>query len=169
MFLFVLPFRSVGVAAVAASIAAAFPSLAAPFDGSGAGLTLAEAQTIAVTRSKQVAAFGLAADAAREMAVAAGELPDPMLKLGIENLPADGPDRFRVGADFMTMRQVGVMQKWTRGEKRELRTRHSELEAEKSLVERTLAVANVERDTALAWLDRRYAEAMRKVVEEQAA
>jgi outer membrane protein TolC len=134
-----------------------------------AGLTLGEAQSIAVARSRQVAARGFAADAAREMAVAAGELPDPMLKLGIQNLPADGPDRFSIGADFMTMRQVGVAQEWTRKEKRELRARHSALEADKALAERTLAVANVERDTALAWVDRHYAGALRKVLDEQAA
>lgn len=132
-------------------------------------LTLPEAQALAVARSPEVAGFGFAADAARESAVAAGELPDPMLKVGVENIPADGPDAFSLGRDFMTMRQVGVMQELTRKEKRELRARHSVLEGEKSMAERSLAVANVERDTALAWLHLRYAQAMRKVVDEQSA
>jgi hypothetical protein len=34
------------------------------------------------------------ASAARDMAVAAGQRPDPVLKLGINNLPVNGPDRF---------------------------------------------------------------------------
>jgi hypothetical protein len=53
------------------------------------------------------------------MAAAAGQLPDPVLKLGLNNLPIDGPDRYSVTRDFMTMRSVGVMQELTRAEKRE--------------------------------------------------
>src|SRR5213594_2741353 len=52
---------------------------------------------------------GRAVAAAREMAVAAAQLPDPMLKFGIDNLPINGPDRFSVARDFMTMRRIGVM------------------------------------------------------------
>jgi outer membrane protein TolC len=158
--------RRLLAAIVAIVLAPSWPVLAR---GAGAPLTLSDAQSIAVARAPQVAAFGHAAQAAREMAVAAGRLPDPVLKVGIDNLPVDGPDRFNVGADFMTMRQVGVMQEITRKEKRELRSARSELEAGKSLAERSLAVANVERDTAIAWFDRHYAEAMREVVDEQAA
>ncbi len=145
------------------------PALPHPAQAAGAPLTLAEAQSIAVARAPQVAAFGHAAQAAREMAVAAGRLPDPVLKLGIDNLPVEGADRFNVAADPMTMRQIGVMQELTAREKRDLRSERSELEAGKSLAERSLAVANVERDTALAWLDRYYAEAMRKTIDEEAA
>jgi len=133
----------------------------------GTPLTLAEARSLAVSRSPQVAGLGHAADAAREMAVAAGQLPDPTLKMELQNLPVDGPDAFSLTGDFMTMRSIGVMQELTRRDKRELRARHSDLEAEKSLAERSLAVANVERDTALAWFDRYYAEAMRAAIDEQ--
>ena len=34
-------------------------------------------------------------DAAREMAGPAGELPDPKLKLGVENVPTNGADAGR--------------------------------------------------------------------------
>ena len=84
-------------------------------------LSLGDAQRIAVERSRQLAAQDSASLASREMAVAAGQLPDPVLKLGIDNLPVDGPDRFSLTRDFMTMRRIGVMQEITRGEKRELR------------------------------------------------
>ncbi len=155
---------AIALAGIAAALA-----LASPARAGDAPLTLGAAQSLAVARSQQVAAFGLAAKADRELAVAAGRLPDPMLKLAVENLPVDGPDRFSFGRYFMTMREVGVMQEWTRGEKRELPARQSELQADRSVAERELAVANVERDTALAWFERRYAEAMREVVEEQQA
>ncbi len=136
--------------------------------GAEAPLTLAEAQRRAVERSRQTAAQDAAVAASREMAVAAGQLPDPVLTLGIENLPIDGPDQFSLTRDFMTMRRIGVMQEFTRSEKRKLRAQRFEREAEKSLVERTAAVATIQRDTALAWLDRYYAEASAAVIAQQA-
>lgn len=130
-------------------------------------LTLAEAQRRAVERSRQVAARDAAITAAREMAVAAGQLPDPVATLGVNNLPINGPDAFSLTRDFMTMRSVGVMQEFTRGEKRAARAERFEREAEKSMAERVASVAAIQRDTALAWLDRYYAEALQAVVSEQ--
>ena len=132
-----------------------------------APLTLAEAQRQAVLRSRLVSAQESAVAASRDMAVAAGQLPDPVLKLGIDNLPINGPDAGSLTNDFMTMRRIGLMQEITRGEKRELRTARFEREAEKSLAEKSVLVAAIERDTALAWLDRYYAESIAAVVAEQ--
>jgi len=130
-------------------------------------LSLQEAQRRAVERSRQLAAQDSAVRSSREMAVAAGQLPDPVLKAGIDNLPVTGPDQFSTTRDFMTMRRIGIMQELTRSEKRELRAQRFEREAEKSVAEKAAATASVERGTALAWLERYYAEAMLKVVEEQ--
>jgi len=80
-------------------------------------LSLQEAQRRAVERSRQLAAQDSAVRSSREMAVAAGQLPDPVLKMGIDNLPIDGPDQFSLTRDFMTMRRIGVMQELTRGER----------------------------------------------------
>ena len=131
-----------------------------------APLTLTEAQHRAVERSRQLAAQDSAISASREMAVAAGQLPDPVATLGINNLPINGPDAFST-RDFMTMASVGVMQEFTRAEKREARAERFSREAEKSLAERSASIAAIQRDTALAWLDRYYAEAMRTVISEQ--
>lgn len=132
-----------------------------------APLTLAEAQRRAVERSQQIAAQDAMVRASREMAVAAGQLPDPVLKMGIDNLPVNREERWSVTRDFMTMRRIGLMQEWTRGEKRELRARKFDREAEKSAADRSAAVASIQRNTALAWLDRHYAEAMLAVLGEQ--
>jgi outer membrane protein TolC len=132
-----------------------------------APLSLAEAQRRAVELSRQIPAQDAAIAAARDLAIAAGRLPDPMLRLGIDNLPADGPDQFSLTRDFMTMRRVGIAQEITRSEKRELRSLRYGLEAEKSRAEKTAAIAAIERDTALAWLERYYAEAMTAVVTRQ--
>lgn len=130
-------------------------------------LTLAEAQRRAVAHSRQLPAKEFAATASRESAIAAAQLPDPVLKIGIDNLPVTGADRFSVTNDFMTMRRIGVMQEITRSDKRQLRAKSLNETADKSLAEKDVAEAAIERDTALAWLDLYYARAMAAVVEEQ--
>jgi outer membrane protein TolC len=130
-------------------------------------LTLAEAQRRAGEQSRQLVAQDAAISASRESAVAAGQLPDPVLRLGIDNLPIDGPDQFSLTRDFMTMRRIGIMQELTGGEKRKYRAERFEREAERGSAEKTLILANIHRDTALAWLDRYYAEAMATAVAEQ--
>src|SRR5260221_323826 len=146
-----------------------FIGLAATVLAWGQDLSLQDAQRHAVERSRQLAAQDSAVLASREMAVAAGQLPDPVLKLGIDNLPVNGPDRFSTTRDFMTMRRVGIMQELTRGPKRELRAQRFEREAERSLAEKDAALTTIQRETATAWLERYYAEAMARVLAAQVA
>jgi outer membrane protein TolC len=160
--------RGLGAALVHAALASAIAIYALP-SAAQAPLTLGQAQRLALERSRQIAAHDFATMASREMAVAAGQLPDPTLKLGVDNLPVEGPDRFSIGRDFMTMRRVGVMQELTRSEKLRLRAQRFELEAEKSLAERAATAATIQRDTAVAWLDRYYADAMSGVIAQQAS
>lgn len=130
-------------------------------------LTLDRALLLAQERSRQLTANVAAAEASRQMAAAAGQRPDPVLKAGINNVPVDGPDRLSLTRDFMTMRSVGVMQELTRGSKLQARSARFEREAEMSLASRELALANLQRDTAMAWLDRYYQERMRDVLVNQ--
>jgi outer membrane protein TolC len=132
-------------------------------------LTLGQAQQLAVARSRQLGAQDLAARAALEMAVAAGQPPDPVLTVGVDNLPVSGPDRLSAGSDFMTMRRVGVSQELTRADKLRWRAARLEREADKAHAEKELATAAIQRDTALAWLDVFYTEQMAEVVAGQAA
>jgi len=127
-------------------------------------LTLPEAQRLAAERSRQLTAQDSAVLASREMAAAAGQLPDPTLKIGVDNLPVTGSDAYSLTRDFMTMRRIGLMQEFTRQEKRQLRAERFEREAERSLAEKSATLATIQRDTALAWLDRYYAEATAEVV-----
>lgn len=138
-------------------------SLAAP------SLTLAQAQQRAVEHSQQLAAQGFATDAAREMAVAAAQLPDPVLKAGVDNLPAGGADRYRIGADSMTMRRIGVAQELTSSEKRRLRAARYESEAARAHTAGEALTAAIERDTAIAWLDRYHLERMSAELARQVA
>lgn len=130
-------------------------------------MTLPEAQRRALEIAPQVAGQSAAIRASREMAIAAGRRPDPVLKLGVENVPIDGPDRFTIGNDFMTMRRVGVMQEFTRKDKLSSRSERFEREAEKSEAEMQAAIATVQRETAIAWLESYYAEAMADAIAEQ--
>jgi outer membrane protein TolC len=98
------------------------------------------------------------------MAHAAGHLPDPTLKAGLNNLPVTGPDRFSTTTDFMTMRSFGVMQEFTREDKRRARSARFEREAESAEAARALALVNLRRDTALAWLERHFVERLRALL-----
>jgi len=153
---------SIRRAAVSALIAAAaFPAMAAD------PITLPEAQRIAVSRSQQLLAQDALTTAAKEQAVAAGQLPDPVLKFGVDNLPANGPDQLSLTRDFMTMRRIGIMQELPRAEKRRLKSERYEQDALRVQAQRQLTLANVQRDTALAWLDRYYSLAMRELIQQQ--
>ena len=132
-------------------------------------LTLAEAQRLALAQSPLIGARRSAIDAAREQATAAGQMADPVLKLGIDNLPVEGADAFSLTRDFMTMRRVGLMQEWTRADKRDARRSRFEREGERASSEQAATVADIQRDVALAWIDRYYAEAIVASVGEQAA
>ncbi|MBL8482661.1 MAG: TolC family protein, partial [Rhodocyclaceae bacterium] len=70
-------------------------------------LGLEEAQTLAAGRSETLSAQRLEHESAAARAQAAGELPDPKLILGLENLPLSGADAYSVNRDFMTMQRIG--------------------------------------------------------------
>lgn len=132
-------------------------------------LPLAEAQALALQRSRQPAAQASMAAAAREMAVAAGRRPDPVLRLGVNNLPVEGPDRFRISRDFMTMRSIGVMQELTRGEKLAARSRRFEQEVLAAEAEGDATRLALRRDAALAWVDVHYQQRALELVRQQQA
>ncbi len=57
--------------------------------------------------------------ALEELAVAAEQLPDPLLKMGLVSLPTD---TFNLGQEAMTQIQIGMVQKFPRGKSRSLRS-----------------------------------------------
>jgi outer membrane protein TolC len=132
-------------------------------------LTLDQALRVAQERSRQLAAQDAAALASRQMAVAAGQLPDPTLTAGFNNVPVNGPDRFSLTRDFMTQSSIGVTQELTGADKRKARAARFEREADAAEGGRALALANLRRDTAIAWLARYYQERMLDVLRAQRA
>lgn len=157
--LFLRRFRGACLAGALCASAAAFAA--------DAPLTLGQAQRVALERSRTLEAQSLGVGAARDMAVAAAQLPDPVLSIGLENWPIEGPDRFSIARESMTMRRIGIMQELPSRAKRGLRAERFEKEALKGLAEQDATRAAIHRDTALAWLDTWYAEAMARAVAEQ--
>ncbi|WP_454711840.1 TolC family protein [Cupriavidus nantongensis] len=131
-------------------------------------LSLQEALALASSRSADAETSRSAVQSAIEMAVAGKQLPDPVLKVGVNNVPANGPDRYSLGTDSMTMRSISLMQEFTRPAKRQARAERFEAEASSAEAQRMVALANVQRGTATAWLDRWYAERAHALLAEQA-
>jgi outer membrane protein TolC len=146
---FPIRFARIPPAILVAALAA--PCLAAP------ALSLDEALALAQARSPQLAAREASARAAAALVPAAGENPDPQLFFGVENVPAEGANRFSLDADSMTMKRVGVMQQFVRGDKREERTLKAEAESRRESAFVEMQRADLKRDVAIAWFDRYYA------------
>jgi len=152
-----------------AALAAALSLAAAtPLTHAAEPLSLGETLRLAVAQSSQLASQKAMIEASREMAGPAGELPDPKLITGIENVPTSGADRWSF-RDNMTMARIGVMQDFPREEKRRLRSQRAEREAQKGEVTLEAASLTIRRDAAVAWFNRYYAEAAERAVAAQIA
>jgi cobalt-zinc-cadmium efflux system outer membrane protein len=124
----------------------------------GPVLSLHDAVQVATGRALSPAAATASAQAARERAVAAAQRPDPVLRLSLDNLPIEGADRFSPSRDSMTQRSISLLQTFTRADKLSARAERFEREAQAALAERSVRIAAVQRDTAIAWFERRAAE-----------
>jgi outer membrane protein TolC len=131
----------------------------------GNALDLDQALRIAEARSPQLAAQRAAFQAAEALVPAAGQNPDPRLVFGVENVPADGPDRGSLTADFMTMRRVGVMQDFVRSEKREAREARASAEALREAAMIDVQRSDLYRDVATAWFEKYYADRARALLD----
>jgi outer membrane protein TolC len=131
----------------------------------GQGLSLEEALRLGELQSPRLAAQRSAVAASSQQVGRAGELPDPKLRLGIENLPVSGPDRFHYDRDSMTMRAVGVMQEFPNSAKREARNVRAERQRDVETAGLGAQRALLARDVAAAWLDVYYAERARGALE----
>lgn len=145
-------------------IALPIHALAAPLTTAGS-LSLSDTIALAVDRTPRLAAQQAAVSAAESQAERASQLPDPQLIAGVDNLPVDGADRFRLTRDFMTMQKIGVMQEFPTREKRRLRGERAEAEVEAETARFTAEALDVRRQAARAWIDRYAAERERVLIE----
>ncbi|WP_175957206.1 TolC family protein [Burkholderia sp. BCC0405] len=120
--------------------------------------TLDAALQSATDHSASMQAAQASVRARSESAVKAGQLPDPMLKAGIDNLPVNGGQRFTIGQDFMTMRRIGIEQEWVSGDKRRLRSALANEQVGRERAGYLAQLASVRQQTATAWLNAVYAK-----------
>lgn len=152
--LFIAPARALAFAAFLMPVPAAVHAADGP-------LTLDAARQYAAERSRRLVGREAQAAAARDRATAATHLPDPTLRLGVNNLPVTGAERFSLTEDFMTMRSIGVAQEFTREEKRRARQARFEREADAAAAAQAAAHADLDREVALAWFERHFEESRR--------
>lgn len=123
-----------------------------------AGLSYDQALQRATERAPMLAARRAAVDGATQLRTSAGELPDPKVLVGIDGLPISGPMRWNIAAEPMTQRAVGWMQDVPSAAKRAARRQGAEARAEREQALLTMEQLAVQREVALAWLARWYAE-----------
>jgi len=121
-------------------------------------LSLTEAVRLAEQESPAITARRAAAESAEDAITPAGALPDPQLVAGVDNLPVTTGDAFSLTNDFMTMRKIGVMQDFTRREKRQLRTERAQAVATREKAVLASAQLSVRESVARAWIARMSAE-----------
>jgi outer membrane protein TolC len=128
-----------------------------PYLATAAPLSLDGALQLAVRRSETTRAARAGALSATEAAQAAAQLPDPTLRIGVDNLPATGPARFHTTRDSMTMKRIGISQEWLSADKRAARQAAADASVGRETVQVQAAAADTRRQTALAYVDAFYA------------
>ena len=121
-------------------------------------LSFDEAVRLAEQRSARLDAQEAAVGAVAEQVARATELPDPKLRLGLDNVPVSSPDAFSLTRDFMTMRRIGYAQDMPNANKREARGRKAAQEQAVEVATFAAQRAQLRQDTALAWLEVYYAQ-----------
>ncbi|TXI24892.1 MAG: TolC family protein [Roseateles sp.] len=137
------------VALTAALLPAAW-AVAAP-------LSLDQAIDLAVQRSQMARSARAGALSAAEMARTAGQQPDPMLTVGVDNLPATGSNRFSTSAEDMTMKRIGISQEWVSADKRAAREAVANAMTSREATTERVAAAEARMLTAMAYVEAYYA------------
>lgn len=114
--------------------------------------------------SLQAMAFGV--KAAQSAAIAAGRLPDPKLRIGLDKFPVSGPPAGRFGPDSMTMATIGLQQDMPSGAKREATRQRAAAGIGAAEAGQVLEARNVRLGAALAWIDLHYTERRLKALDE---
>ncbi len=141
--------------------------LAWPFNGANAQrdvpLTIAEAEDLALASEPGQQALRARAAALKEQAVVAGALPDPMLRLGLNNYPIESGGFTTEG---MTSAGAVYRQAFPRGDTRSLSSLKFTRLAEAQIREANARGDDVLAATRIAWLDLYYWSKARDLVRE---
>jgi outer membrane protein TolC len=144
-------------------IASALPAHAAD-----APLSLAETLRLAVAESPNLAAQRALAESATISIGPAGALPDPKMRIAQENWPTNTEERW-TRYEVMAMLRVGFSQEFPGGEKLALRTQRAKENAEQRRTLIDVQRAVVQREAAIAWVTRYFAQQAEARVVDQIA
>ena len=125
-------------------------SVSLSFAQENPALTLEEAIELAVQSDDWLLISEQEENAYLEEAIAANELPDPKVMVGLANLPIDS---FAFDQEPMTQFRLGINQSFPRGATRELLSKKIGLQSQISPIDREKRVANVRLEVTGLWLD----------------
>ncbi|HHJ14505.1 MAG TPA: TolC family protein [Gammaproteobacteria bacterium] len=126
-------------------------------------LTLSRAEELALSEDPGIAASRKRALALRDQAVAAGQLPDPKLLLGMWNLPLND---FSVSREPTTQLRTGIRQSFPRGRSLTFRQRSTEWMGRAEDARAELAREQIRRDLRLAWLELHYQQQAAGIIDQ---
>ncbi|QBB69436.1 hypothetical protein ELE36_03065 [Pseudolysobacter antarcticus] len=132
--------------------------LAAASASEATPLSLDEAVQLAGIHAPTLDARQAAVESAEHTVLPAGQLPDPELVFGIDSLPVTTDERFSLTRDNFTERKIGLMQTFTRPEKRRLRSERAEAGAARERALLTTEHLTLNEAVARAWITRKTAE-----------
>ena len=121
-------------------------------------LTFDAALAKARAGAPSVKAKALGADGSRSARIAAGQLPDPKLALGVDSFPISGPLAFQPSRDDFTWARVGVSQDIPNLAKRRAQRGRANADIAVAAAGTLAEVRVVEIQTAVAWINLAYAE-----------
>jgi len=129
-----------------------------------AGLSLAEAEHLAIERDAVLRQLESESLAMRERAVAEGQLMDPKMRFGAVNVPVDS---WSLDAEDMTMVEVGLSQEFKPGRSRELARRRMEQSAAAAEATAGDRRRTVQREVRRVWVELAYLARARELIASQ--
>ena len=126
-------------------------------------LTIAEAEDLALSDEPGLSELRAFADALNEQSIAAGQLPDPVLRVGLSNYPIQGGN---FSTEGMTQAQLGIRQAFPRGRLRSMSTANYRALASVQMENAETRARSVLAATRIAWLESYYWQRAGQVLDE---
>ncbi len=117
-------------------------------------LTFEQALNLAASQAPEIRAQSAKMFSAKALVQSAGQLPDPKLEVGIENLPIGGPDQYSLDQNDMTMRKIGVMQEFPNAGKRKAEVDAANADARIASMQLQITTLDALKGAASAWIER---------------
>jgi len=146
------------------ALIALLPFIVAPL-ARAQGLTLAEAERLAVERDAVLRQLGAEAEAMRERSIADSQLADPKLRFGAVNVPVNS---FSFTAEDMTSVEIGLSQEFPAGDTRKLTRRRLEQSASATDAKAVDRRWTVQREVRRVWVELGYITGARQLLATQA-